>query len=279
MKIISSVLRNSNHAATTLPVQHLTTRLSLHDTYNELLDARRLGIEYLLPVLGEPRGPKVSGFFNNSLDLLTFAKNVTNPDLCSSLSNQVPSLKKIDIPYIEDVNFIVGSVIDPNEFKESANGTKRRIRKQQIELFHKRRDIGADYFITQGLFDPLQFLEFKDEIDCKDIPIGVGVIPPSLTIAKVTGIPIPKEIRFRLKQKVSKKQQFQVALQIAHENYCTLRENGVPWIHVYSLSRYDVFQMITGGNPTEKGSPTQMAQILDKSKPPISLDLPHKSNI
>ncbi|MHA1979415.1 MAG: hypothetical protein ACW98I_21125 [Candidatus Hodarchaeales archaeon] len=45
MKLISSVLRNSNHASTTLPVQHLTTRLSLHDTFNELLDARRLGIE------------------------------------------------------------------------------------------------------------------------------------------------------------------------------------------------------------------------------------------
>ena len=133
MKLISTVLRNSNHAAITSPVQHLTTRLSLHDTFNELLDARRLGIEYLLPVLGDPRGPKVSGFFNNSLELLTFIKGVTNPDLYSSLSNQIPSMKTVDVPYIEDGNFIVGSVIDPNEFKESVNGSKRRIRKQQIE--------------------------------------------------------------------------------------------------------------------------------------------------
>ena len=78
------------------------------------------------------------------------------------------------------------------------------------------------------------------------------MIPPSFTIANVTGIPISQEIKTRLKQKTSKKQQFQVALQIAHENYCTLRENGVPWIHVYGLGRYDVFKMITEGTSTEK---------------------------
>lgn len=249
MKLILSVLRDSRLASHTFPVLHLTTRLSIHDTYNELLDARRLGIEYLLPVLGDPRGPKSARFFSNSLDILTFIKGVTNPQLYEihSLSNQ--SLAETNAKSIDDAIFHVGSVIDPNEYRQHG-AQKTRIRDRQLDLFQERVALGADYFITQAIFDPLQVFSFLDEITTK-IPLGIGLIPPTFTIAKQIGVPLPNTITSRLKRKTSKKEQFKTALQITAENYWTLRDNGVKWIHVYCLGKPSVFFSIT----QEKKSP------------------------
>ncbi|MFW9856173.1 MAG: methylenetetrahydrofolate reductase [Candidatus Thorarchaeota archaeon] len=243
MKLILSVLRDSRLASTTFPVLHLTTRLSIHDTYNELLDARRLGIEHLLPVLGDPRGPKSPRFFKDSLDVLAFIKGVSNPRLYENHSKTSHSLAETNASPIDDAIFYVGSVIDPNEFHRRGN-QRISIRDRQLTLFEKRVTLGADYFITQAIFDPSQVMSFFDEIKYKK-PIGVGLIPPTFTIANLIGVPLPDEIISRLKRKTSKKEQFRTALQIAAENYWTLRDNGIEWIHVYCLGKPAVFFSIT----------------------------------
>ncbi|MFX0208464.1 MAG: hypothetical protein ACFFDT_20945, partial [Candidatus Hodarchaeota archaeon] len=109
MKLILSVLRNARQASCTFPVLHLTTRLSIHDTYNELLDARRLGIEYLLPVLGDPRGPRAARFFSNSIDILAFIKEIINPQFYSSRSTHSQSITKLNADPMDDALFQVGS--------------------------------------------------------------------------------------------------------------------------------------------------------------------------
>lgn len=248
MKLIQSVLRDSRQASTTLPVQHLTTRLSAYDTYNELLDAKRLGIEYLLPVLGDPRGPKGVGFFKDSLDLLAFIKGVSNHEYYSSFSGYTSSLMETNASYIDDADFNVGSVIDPNAERQTRTNKWKNIREKQIELFEKRKKFGATFFITQAIFDPLQALEFLDEVDSRGVTIGIGVIPPTLTIANIIGVRLPQEIVDKFKNLHSKTQQFKLAVQLAHENYQFLRDNGVQWIHVYGLGRPEVFLSITQGD-------------------------------
>ncbi|MFW9777481.1 MAG: methylenetetrahydrofolate reductase [Candidatus Heimdallarchaeota archaeon] len=243
MKLILSVLRDSRLASSTFPVLHLTTRLSIHDTYNELLDARRLGIEHLLPVLGDPRGPISPRFFKNSLDVLAFIKGVTDPRFYKTHSSMSHGLAETNADPIDDAEFYVGSVIDPNQFHKKGD-QRTSIRNRQMDLFQKRLSLGADYFITQAIFDPNQALSFFDEIKA-DVPIGVGIIPPTFTIADLIGVPLPDEIVFRLKRKSSKKEQFKIALQIASESYWTLRDNRVAWIHVYCLGKPDVFFSIT----------------------------------
>ncbi|MFX0049670.1 MAG: methylenetetrahydrofolate reductase [Candidatus Hermodarchaeota archaeon] len=245
MKLILSVLRDTHQASCTFPVLHLTTRLSIHDTYNELLDARRLGIEYLLPVLGDPRGPKAVRFFNNSIDILAFIKGITDPQFYSSHSLHCQSITKSNADPIDDAIFEVGSIIDPNEYIITQNNKKIRIRENQMNLFEKRVLLGSDFFITQAIFDPFQALNFLDEIETKNKPIGIGIIPPTFTIANQIGVPLPREIVTQLKSRTSKKEQFQLALQIAHETYSTLRENGIKWIHVYSLGKPSVLFSIT----------------------------------
>jgi len=249
MKLILSVLRDSRQASSTFPVLHLTTRLSIHDTYNELLDARRLGIEYLLPVLGDPRGPKTVRFFKDSVDILAFIKGITNPQFYSSHSLHSQSIVETNAEPMEDAIFQVGSIIDLNEYKITQNLKRIRIRENQIDLFEKRVLLGSDFFITQAVFDPFQALSFLDEIETNNTPIGIGIIPPTFTIANQIGVPLPQEIVSRLKTKTSKKEQFQLALQIAHETYSTLRENGIKWIHVYSLGRPSVLFSIVGKIP------------------------------
>jgi 5,10-methylenetetrahydrofolate reductase len=260
MKLILSVLRDNRLASSTFPILHLTTRLSIHDTYNELLDARRLGIEYLLPVLGDPRGPKSERFFENSIDMLAFIKGVTNSELYSSHSLHSPSIIESNAKAIDDAVFHVGSTIDPNEYKQVRIDKRKQIREIQLELYQKRLLLGTDYFITQAVFDPSQALSFLDEIEDRRIPIGIGVIPPTFTIAQQIGVPLPNEIVTRLKTKTSKKKQYQEALQIAFETYSTLRENGIQWIHVYCLGRPSVLFSIIGESQAEEINSAMITQ-------------------
>jgi 5,10-methylenetetrahydrofolate reductase len=252
MKLILSVLRDNRLAGKTFPILHLTTRLSIHDTYNELLDARRLGIEFLLPVLGDPRGPKAERFFKNSIDILAFIKGVTNSELYSSHCLHNPSIVESDVQTIDDAVFQVGNIIDPNDYKQVRIDKRKNIREIQLKLYQKRLLLGTDFFISQAVFDPSQALSFLDEIEDKRTPIGIGVIPPTFTIAQQIGVPIPDEIVKRLRTQTSRKKQFQEALQIASETYSTLRENGIQWIHVYCLGRPSVFFSIIGEHQAEK---------------------------
>jgi 5,10-methylenetetrahydrofolate reductase len=245
MKLIKKKLHRSKAEERIFPVQHLTTRLSTYDTYNELLDAKRLGIEYLLPVLGDPRGPKISGFFRDSMDLLAFIKGVTDPQYNETYANLAPSIKETNASFIDDTKFSVGSVFDPNEVRRSHNGNWNRIRENQIDLFNKRMELESDFFISQAVFDPFQALEFIDEIDSKNIPIGIGIIPPTFTIAKTIGVRLPPEVIVRLKKLQSKKQQYELAIQIARENYNILKENGVQWIHIYCLGNPEILQSVS----------------------------------
>ncbi|MHA2326730.1 MAG: methylenetetrahydrofolate reductase [Promethearchaeota archaeon] len=249
MKLILSILRDTKQAFATFPILHLTTRLSFVDTFNELQDARRLGIEYLLPVLGEPRGPHASGYFENSLDLLAFIKTVTDSEYDFSSKQNFPSILEINNTFIEDCNFNIGTVIDPNKLRKNRRGKWLHIRQKQIELFEKRKNLGASFFITQGIFDPSEIFEFLDEVDCNTTPLGVGLIPPSFTIANVIGVQIPHEVKLELKKKSSKKEQFKLAVDITRKNYRILRDNGIEWIHLYCLNRPDIVFSITQDEP------------------------------
>ncbi|MHA1942349.1 MAG: methylenetetrahydrofolate reductase [Candidatus Hodarchaeales archaeon] len=251
MKLILSILRDTKQANTTFPILHLTTRLSIVDTFNELLDARRLGIEYLLPVLGEPRGPKNKGFFENSLDLLAFIKTGTDSEDNISNGEKFQSISELNNSFIEDGNFNIGTVIDPNKTRRSRNGKLYRIREKQIELFGERKEVGARFFITQGIFDPSEIFEFLDEVECKNTPVGVGLIPPTFTIENVIGAQIPHEIKLKLKKKSTKKEQFKIAIDITRDNYRTLRDNGIDWIHLYCLNRPNIVFSIIQDEPFE----------------------------
>ncbi|MHA1237444.1 MAG: methylenetetrahydrofolate reductase, partial [Candidatus Hodarchaeales archaeon] len=251
MKLILSILRDTKQAQSTFPILHLTTRLSIVDTFNELLDARRLGIEFLLPVLGEPRGPRNTGFFKNSFDLLAFIKTATDSEINFTEKKKFSSILTLNDTFIEDGNFNIGTVIDPNKTRKNRKGQLYRIREKQIELFEERKNIGATFFITQGIFDPSEIFGFLDEVDCNNTPLGVGLIPPTFTIANVIGAQIPHEIKLELKKKSSKKEQFKVAVDITRKNYHILRDNGIEWIHLYCLNRPDIVFSIIQDEPFE----------------------------
>ncbi len=240
MKLILSILRDTKLAGKTFPILHLTTRLSFVDTFNELLDARRLGIEYLLPVLGEPRGPKATGFFDSSFDLLAFIKAATDSEYSFSNQKKFSSIIETNNTFIEDASFNIGSVIDPNKFRKNRKDQWYQIRQKQIDLFEERKRLGATFFITQGIFDPSEIFEFLDNIDCDNIPLGVGLIPPTFTIADTIGVQIPNEIKLELKKEQSKRAQFKLAVDITRKNYRILRDNGIDWIHLYCLNRPDI---------------------------------------
>ena len=72
LKVLKRVNKNVKLA------MHLTTRQNVIDTYKQLLDIQEVGLHYLMPLLGDPRGPKAPGYFENSLDLLRFTSYITS---------------------------------------------------------------------------------------------------------------------------------------------------------------------------------------------------------
>ena len=249
LKVLKQVNKNVKLA------MHLTTRQNVIDTYKQLLDIQEVGLHYLMPLLGDPRGPKAPGYFDNSLDLLRFTSYITtgNKDFLDQIGSRKHDLF-IDSQDIipERTNFIdnffsLGTVLDPNPVR-ILQGKKIPIRKSEINLFPKKIKAGATYFMTQAIFSADYYLSFIDEVGKPNIPIGIGLIPTRLGLQERIGAPIPKEYLTRLKElHHDKKAQIMEGNIITHEILSDLLYRGSPgWIHIYSFGSLENVYEILG---------------------------------
>ncbi|MHA2251756.1 MAG: methylenetetrahydrofolate reductase [Candidatus Kariarchaeaceae archaeon] len=225
---------------------HLTTRLSHHDLFRNILDAHRMGLSDLLPILGDPRGPLDANYFENGYDILGFVSYLKSGNR-KYLSPKY--LRLLDsgllVKAISGAKFNIGSVVDLNPVKVINGGETIDIREQQIAIAGKKARYGAEYLISQGIFDAQHYFDFIDQSELK-IPIIPGLLPARSRLIETFGIPLSPLSKQTLRAQLTTKDEISIGNQMTKQVFLDLEEGGCKWVHIYSIGNPNNFKEIIG---------------------------------
>ena len=172
----------------------------------ELLGAQAAGLRNLLLLTGDPPKvgsyPEASGVFDiDSIGLLSLARNLNRGiDLAG---------KPVEPP----TSFVAGA---------GANPTAPIIEKE-VERCYAKAEAGAEFFITQPVFDVGLLLYFIDKVRGTGKPIISGIWPLSsyrnalFLDNEVPGVSIPHEIQERMRLCAGKEEAREEGIRIARE--------------------------------------------------------------
>lgn len=225
---------------------HLTTRLSHFDTFKYVLDAQRIGLSDILPILGDPRGPLDPNYFKNGFDLLGFVSFLKsgNTDSLSEKYRNMVERNELSGP-IKDASFNIGTVVDVNKIKHMRNGKTIDIREKEIRFARRKEQLGAEYLISQAAFDAKDYFSFVDEADL-NIPILAGVMPARLKLLNAFGIPISDLQKQSLRAQMTTDEEKKLGNTYATQIYRELLDGGCDDIHIYTIGNSSNFTAITG---------------------------------
>ncbi len=103
-------------------------------------------------------------------------------------------------------------------------------REKELDRFHQKVEAGAEFAITQPVFDPEALLSFLEAIGEQKIPIVAGVWPLAsyrnalFMQNEVPGVEIPESTMQRMETAESKEAQMAVGIQIARESVEAVRD-------------------------------------------------------
>lgn len=171
-----------------LPVIHLACRdRNLIGLQSELMGLHALGMHCVLALTGDPAKfgdqPEATSVFDlNSFNLVNMIKRMNQGVTFSG--------RTIDPP----TRFTVGVAFNPNVDRLST----------QVSRLRRKIDLGADFVMTQPLFDWKKARQLHDALREFDLPVFVGVMPlvsgrnANFLHHEVPGIEIPERIRKRM---------------------------------------------------------------------------------
>jgi len=209
------------HEAHIEPILHFCCRdRNLIGMQADLLGCAALGIQNLLFITGDP--PKL-GLYPN-------ATGVFDTDAIGMVAAQSRLNRGIDIggQAVQPVTKgVIGVGLDPAALD----------RKRELARFRMKIDAGAEFAITQPVFDPDALLTFLDGIGELPIPIIAGIWPlasyrnAEFMKNEVPGVVVPNSAMQRMAAvaKSSKDAQMAVGVEIAREmiEHVRHRVNGV----------------------------------------------------
>lgn len=170
------------------PLLHVACRdRNLIGTQSHLMGLHALGINHILAITGDPARvgdlPGSSSVYDlTSFDLIRMTKQLNEGIAFSGKQLKQKS------------NFVVGAAFDPN-IKYLDKG---------IQRMEKKVAAGADYFMTQPIFDITQIEKFYQASKHMDTPIFIGIMPlmsgrnAEFLHNEVPGIRISEDIRKRM---------------------------------------------------------------------------------
>ena len=119
-----------------------------------------------------------------------------------------------------------GQAIDPQTFAVIGVGLDPTALDQNRELdrFRQKVEAGAEFAITQPVFDPDALLRFLDKVGHHGLPIIAGIWPlvsyrnASFMKNEVPGVVIPDSVMERMGSVTSRDEQLAMGIQIARES-------------------------------------------------------------
>lgn len=179
----------------------------------DLLACAACEIRNILFVTGDP--PKMGNYPD--------ASGVFDTDSIGMAAVQNRMNRGIDIggqPIDPPTRAVIGVGLDPTAID----------RKRELDRFRQKIEAGAEFAITQPVFDPEALLRFLDEVGPCDIPIVAGVWPLAsyrnalFLQNEVPGVEIPESIMARMEAVESREDQLKLGVEIAREAVDRIRE-------------------------------------------------------
>ncbi len=213
---------------------HFTTRdRNLMALQSELLGAHALGIRNILALTGDPLRvgdyPNTTGVWNvDSVGLIGVIRGLNEGHDAAGSSIGAKS------------SFHIGAALNLNMTAEQT--------KQEVEKYHRKIEAGAQYIMTQPIYELAPLLRFLDLVGTPPIPLLLGCIPlhssrhAEYLHNEVPGIFVPDNARQRMKQ--AGEHGHEEGLRLAQELLSDARHLVQGVYLMPSYGRYDVVSQL-----------------------------------
>ena len=171
---------------------------------SDLLGASALGLRNMLLITGDP--PKMGPYPDATAVFDIDAIGLTN--LVSKLNR---GLDPGNNPIGEPTKFVIGVGVNPVALDPA----------HELRRFHWKVEAGAEYAITQPVFDPAQLEAFLASIEDVRIPVIAGIWPlvsarnAEFLANEVPGVTVPPEVLQRMRRASDKSKEHALAEGIA----------------------------------------------------------------
>jgi methionine synthase I (cobalamin-dependent)/5,10-methylenetetrahydrofolate reductase len=170
------------------PLVHIACRdRNMIGTQSHMMGLHALGIDHVLAVTGDPaRFGDLPGS-SSVYDLTSFEIIRMIKQLNEGVAFSGKALKK-------KANFIVGAAFNPNvKYLDKA-----------VQRLERKIEAGADYIMTQPVYDPVLIQRIHEATKHLSIPIFIGIMPlasggnATYLHNEVPGIQLPEDVRLRM---------------------------------------------------------------------------------
>ncbi len=204
------------HEAEIEPILHFCCRdRNLIGMQADLLACAACGVRNILFVTGDPPKlgdyPQATGVFDTDSIGMAAVQRRLNGGV--DLGGQA-----IDPPTFA----VIGVGLDPTALD----------RRRELDRFRQKVEAGADFAITQPVFDPDALLRFLDDVEQFGIPIIAGIWPlasyrnASFMRNEVPGVVVPDAVMERMASVKSREDQLAMGIQIARESVARVRDRA-----------------------------------------------------
>lgn len=218
-------------------ILHIATRhrnlLALH---SDLLGAHSLGVRNIFAVMGDL--PYIGDYPH-----ATAVSDVTPSGLMALMQHSNTGLDLAGHPIQQATSFLVGCALNMGaaNLDRELHGLERKLKS------------GADFILTQAIFDPLTFEEFERRIGGFPVPILIGILPLSnirhaeFLHNEVPGIVIPENVLKRMRGSGRRSQEEGISLSRELLKAIAPKINGAYLMP--SFGKYDVVAQVLDGLP------------------------------
>jgi homocysteine S-methyltransferase len=182
---------------------------------SDLLGASALGLRNLLLVTGDP--PKMGPYPDATAVFDIDAIGLTN--LVAKLNR---GLDPGNNPIGDPTRYVIGVGVNPAAIDPA----------HELKRFHWKVEAGAEYAITQPVFDPAQLEAFLESVQDVRIPVVAGIWPlvsarnAEFLANEVPGVTVPPEVLERMRRANDKSKEHALAEGIAIAREALARVRG-----------------------------------------------------
>jgi homocysteine S-methyltransferase len=169
---------------------HFTTRdRNILGLQADLIGAHAMGVRNVLALTGDP--PRIGDYPG-----ATAVYDVDSIGLIRILSHLKRGTDLAGKPIGQPASFFVGCALDLNP----------QVRDRELPRLEQKIEAGADFIMTQFIFEPEPLLDFLENVGKPPIPMMVGILPlqsyrqAEFLANEVPGIVIPTWVRERMRE-------------------------------------------------------------------------------